>query len=150
MKSLVTPVIIWLILSSVFPIISWRTTARALRVLRNSHFVDGTVVELRPQFHQNVVVRYEVNGMTYRTDTFQPDRYGLPSFKELKVGDKVPVNYNPAFPQNGFAGYAEKNVVADAQDSFFFSFFWLLITVSVVTVRHYLVQWRRHKLPLTR
>jgi hypothetical protein len=88
----------------------------ALRVKENHKTVDGTITELQPVQHRTVVAAYEVDGHRFTAATTIPEQLGLQPFEQLKVGDKVKIEYDPTAPDNGILGSAEKLFASDLKD----------------------------------
>ena len=115
--NLIRPALIWLALFlGITTFLFWNNIVGALRVMRNHEIADGTITQLLPQEHRTVVASYEVHGHQYTTSTSLPDQLGLQQFERLRVGDKVKVEYNPALPEYGILGSAEKLLAADIKD----------------------------------
>jgi hypothetical protein len=94
----------------------WTNMVNAVRVMKSHETVVGTITQLLPMNHQTVVASYAVNGAQFTTATSLPDRLGLPPFDQLKVGDKVQVECNPAQPAHGILGSADKLVASNVKD----------------------------------
>jgi hypothetical protein len=114
---LLRPMAIWLVLFlSISTFLFWTNMVRAVHVMRNHEAVEGTITQLLPKEHRTVVVSYTVNGDQYTAETSLPDQLGLPPFDQLRVGDKVKVEYNPAQHAHGILGSADKLVASNLKD----------------------------------
>ena len=93
--------LIWLA-TLILPLWIFLPTARnALCAMRNGIIVQGTLSRLRPDDHRSIVVDYQVGGTIFRSSTSLPESLGLPSFDELRIGDKIPISYIQDRPDNG-------------------------------------------------
>ena len=88
----------------------------AVRVMSNHEIVEGAVSDLVARDHWTVVILYEVDRQQLTTSTDLPDQLGLPSFDQLRVGDRVRVEYNPNAPAYGIPGSAKKLFISDLKD----------------------------------
>jgi hypothetical protein len=104
MRRVVRPVLLWCAFMTLPTYLFVKREIRAVRALRNPVVIAGTVVELRPEVHQSVVIRYNLGGTTYETSTVQPEKLGLPRFEEMMIGDHVPITVNPRYPGGGVPG----------------------------------------------
>jgi len=111
------PVLIWLVLFlSISAFLFWTNMVNAVYVMRNHETVEGTITQLLPMDHRTVVVSYAVNGDRFTAETSLPDQLGLPPFDQLRIGDNVKVEYNPANPAAGIPGSADKLVASNIKD----------------------------------
>ncbi len=103
------PLLVWtVLLLSVFMLSFNSNISGALRISRRRAETLGTVFALETERHRTVVVTYEVNGKTYKTSTSLPESIGLPSFENLRIGDRVRVEYDADCPALGVPGSAER------------------------------------------
>ncbi len=119
---LIRPGLIWLVLflgTNAFLFAS--SLARALNVMKNRETIVGTITELPPR--RPVVASYEVNGQRYTTETACPECLSIPSLDQLRVGDRVTIEYNPDAPKSGIPGSAKKLLLLDLKDVAFIGVF---------------------------
>lgn len=116
-RKFVRAVSLWLfLLVSIGVLLFWTNTMRAVRIRKNHRTTEGTVIQLLPENHRSVVASYEVDSRMFTTSTSLPQDLGLPPFDELRIGDKVNVEYDPMHPEYGILGSAEKLLAGYEKD----------------------------------
>jgi hypothetical protein len=132
---LVRPILMWLVLfGSISAFFFWNNTILAIRLTRNHRTAEGTVIQLLPMNHRTVVASYAVNANQFSTATSLPEQLGLPPFEQLRVGDKVDVEYNPSQPDQATLGSAQKLFVSNIEDTAGIGIF-LLFCVALIEFR---------------
>jgi hypothetical protein len=119
---LVRPGLIWLVLflgTNAF--LFGSSLVRALNVMRNRETIAGTITELPPR--RPAVASYEINGQSYTTETGCPECLSIPTLGQLRVGDRVTIEYNPDAPKYGIPGSAKKLLLSDMKDIAFIGVF---------------------------
>lgn len=111
------PILIWLALFlCITTFLLGRNVLNAFRVMRSHETAEGTITELLPERHRTVIASYDVDEHHFTTATSLPEQLGLQPFEQLKVGDKVKIEYDPTAPDKGILGSAEKLFVSDLKD----------------------------------
>lgn len=142
-SSILAPLAIWIVTLTLPLTIFFRPAGNAIAVLRNPASIAGTVQELRPNEHRTVVVQYEVDGTTYYSSTNLPESVGLPTFDQLRVGQRVSVVYCIGHPDSGLIGDPKKLLISIGEDCAFISVFLLIFSVGLYAyLRVWLRKWR--------
>jgi Protein of unknown function (DUF3592) len=111
------PILIWLALFlCITTFLFGQNVLNTLRVMRSHETVEGTITELLSEHHRTVIASYDVGEHHFTTATSLPEQLGLQPFEQLKVGDKVKIEYDPTAPDKGILGSAEKLFVSDLKD----------------------------------
>ncbi len=119
---LIRPGLIWLVLflgTNAF--LFGSNLVHALNVMKNRETIVGTITEIPPR--RPVVASYEVNGQRYTTETGCAECLSIPALDQLRVGDRVTIEYNPDAPKSGIPGSAKKLLLLDLKDVAFIGVF---------------------------
>jgi hypothetical protein len=98
---------------------------------------EGIVVQLLPEFHNNVVVEYNVAGKTFKGQ--RAPRYPNPEIPEVHIGSAVKVFYNPDSPtemcvedpQRGLRDEERSITIAASIAAVFLATYWTMIEKHV-------------------